>query len=417
MLWSKTFIPTLRNVPQEAESVSHQLMLRAGIVRMLMSGVYMYLPLGLKVLKNIERIIREEMEKADAAEVLLPALQPLELWQKSNRDSAMGEVMFRFTDRKGRSLCLGPTHEEVITFLAKTHISSYKQLPLILYQIQTKFRDEIRPRFGLVRSCEFIMKDAYSFDRDEKGLEKNYQKMYFAYKRIFKRCGLNFYIVEADPGVMGGDVSHEFMAPSESGEDAVLRCVSCGYIQMFKEENSLSFCPKCSGNLEKISTLEVGHIFKLKTKYSSAFEAYFLDKDGKHKPLVMGCYGIGVSRLIPAIIEQNHDADGIIWPKELSPYKVIIIPLNTQERLIMQVAKDIYKKLSDSGIEVILDDRDEQAGVKFKDADLVGIYLQVVIGKESLSKKNIELRLRKEKKAIKIKESQALSRIKKLLYE
>jgi prolyl-tRNA synthetase len=404
-------------VPQEAESVSHQLMLRAGIVRMLISGVYMYLPLGLKVLNNIERIIREEMDACGAQELLLPALQPLELWQKSGRDSLMGEVMIRFTDRKKRKLCLGPTHEEVITFLAKTHISSYKQLPLILYQIQTKFRDEIRPRFGLVRSSEFIMKDAYSFDKDEKGLDKNYQKMYQTYKRIFKRCGLNFYILEADPGVMGGDVSHEFMAPSDSGEDAVLRCKNCGYLRIFKEEDKLSFCPKCNGILEKITTLEIGHIFKLKTKYSSAFSAYFLDRDGKQKPLIMGCYGIGVSRLIPAIIEQNYDKEGIIWPKEVSPYKVIILPLNTQDKLIMQIALEIYKSLSDSQIEVILDDRDEQAGVKFKDADLVGIYLQVIIGKESLNKKIIELRLRKGKKIFKIKKSQVLNCIKKLINE
>jgi len=417
MFWSKTFIPTLRHIPQEAESTGHQLMLRAGLIRMLISGVYMYLPLGLKVLNNIEKIIREEMNASEAIELLLPAIQPLELWQKSGRDSAMGEVMIRFTDRKKRKLCLGPTHEEVITFLAKTHISSYKQLPLILYQIQTKFRDEIRPRFGLVRSSEFIMKDAYSFDKDEKGLDKNYQKMYQAYKRIFKRCGLNFYILEADPGVMGGDVSHEFMAPVESGEDAVLRCKNCKYIQIFKEESNLSSCPKCSGVLEKVTTLELGHIFKLKTKYSDAFSAYFLDKDGKQKPLIMGCYGIGVSRLIPAIIEQNYDREGIIWPKEISPYKVIILPLNTQDKSIMQVALDIYKDLLKSGIEVILDDRDEQAGVKFKDTDLVGIYLQLIVGKESLNKKIVELRLRKDKKTIKVKKPQVLTYIKRIINE
>ncbi|MCM8791545.1 MAG: proline--tRNA ligase [Candidatus Omnitrophica bacterium] len=417
MFWSKTFIPTLRHIPQEAESISHQLMLRAGLVRMLISGVYMYLPLGLKVLSNIERIIREEMNKCGAVEVLLSALQPLELWQKSGRDEMMGEVMIRFTDRKGRKLCLGPTHEEVVTFLVKGHISSYRQLPVVLYQIQTKFRDEIRPRFGLVRACEFIMKDAYSFDKDENGLEKNYQKMFCAYKRIFKRCGLNFYIIEADPGVMGGDVSHEFMVPAKAGEDAILRCPKCNYIKIFKEETNLLSCPKCTEGLEKINTLEIGHIFKLKTKYSLSLGAYFLDRDGKQKPIVMGCYGIGVSRLISAIIEQNYDAEGIVWPKEISPFKVIIIPLNTREKLIMQTAKDIYEHLSKSSVEVILDDRDEQAGVKFKDADLLGICLQIVIGKELLNRNNIELRWRKDKKILKIKKSQAISYIKRIIDE
>jgi prolyl-tRNA synthetase len=417
MFWSKAFIPTLKEAPQEAESLSHKLMLRAGLIRMLISGVYIYLPLGLKVLNNVERIIREEMDASGAQELLLPALQPLELWQKTERDSLMGEVMIRFVDRKGRKLCLGPTHEEVITFLAKTHINSYKQLPLVLYQIQTKFRDEIRPRFGLVRSCEFIMKDAYSFDKDEKGLDKNYQKMYNAYKRIFKRCGLNFYVVSADPGIMGGDVSHEFMVPAESGEDKVLYCKNCKYVEAFRQESIQLSCPKCAHNLDKINTLEVGHIFKLRTKYSLSLGAQFLDKDGIQKPLIMGCYGIGVSRIIPAIIEQNHDAEGIIWPKEISPYKVIIIPLNIYERKVMEIAKYIYESLINLGIEVILDDRDEQAGVKFKDADLIGIYLKVVIGKEFLSKGNLELSLRKDKKIIKVKKEAILNRIKKLLYE
>ncbi len=370
MLWSKTFIPTLKETPQEAELISHQLLLRAGLIRMLMAGVYSYLPLGLRVLNNVQNIIRQEMRACGAAELLLPALQPLELWVKSGRDKDMGEVMIRFTDRRGRKVCLGPTHEEVITELAKNHISSYKQLPLILYQIQTKFRDEIRPRFGLVRGCEFIMKDAYSFDKDEDGLDKNYKIMYEAYCRIFKRCGLELLVTEADPGVMGGNVSHEFMVPVKDGED-----------------------------------IEVGHIFKLGAKYSSSLGANFLDAQGKLKTIIMGCYGIGVSRLISAIIEQNYDKDGIIWPKELAPYKVIILPLDTTDKKIMELATDVYKKLEQNSIDALFDDRDERAGVKFKDADLLGIPLQVIIGKESSKMNTIELKIRRSgEKIIKKKE-------------
>jgi len=262
MFWSKDFIPTLKEIPQEAESVSHQLMLRAGLVRMLMAGVYSYLPLGLKVLNNIQKIIRQELNSCGATELLLPALQPQELWMQSGRDKDMGQVLIKFIDRKGRKTCLGPTHEEVITDLVKNHISSYKQLPLILYQIQTKFRDEIRPRFGLVRACEFIMKDAYSFDKDEAGLEKNYKAMHNAYKRIFKRCGLKFLTIEEDPGVMGGNMSHEFMVPAQDGEDLVLFCPRCKSARTFNETDAQS-CAKCGITSEKINTIEVGHIFKL----------------------------------------------------------------------------------------------------------------------------------------------------------
>ncbi|MCM8795721.1 MAG: proline--tRNA ligase, partial [Candidatus Omnitrophica bacterium] len=343
MLWSKTFIPTLKVAPQEAESISHQLMLRAGLVRQLMAGVYTYLPLGLMVLENIQKIIRQEMNALGASELLLPALQPQELWIRSGRDKDMGETMMRFIDRKGRKLCLGPTHEEVITDLVKNHISSYRQLPLILYQIQTKFRDEIRPRFGLVRACEFIMKDAYSFDKDEAGLEKNYKAMYNAYQRIFKRCGIKILIKEADPGIMGGNVSHEFMAPAKDGEDVVLL------------------------NSEKINCIEVGHIFKLGTKYSLSLGANFINESAELKPIIMGCYGIGVSRLISAIIEQNYDLSGIIWPEEVSPFKVIILPLDVTDKKIMQKAKELYAKLEKENIDSLLDDRDERAGVKFKD--------------------------------------------------
>lgn len=376
MFWTKTFIPTLKETPQEAETVSHKLMLRAGLIRMLLAGVYSYLPLGLIALRNIENIIRQEMRTAGACELLLPALQPLELWRKSGRDDVMGEVMIRFSDRRGRNICLGPTHEEVVTDLVKTYVSSYKQLPIVLYQIQTKFRDEIRPRFGVVRACEFIMKDAYSFDKDEAGLDVNYKNMFDAYNRIFKRCGLNVIAQEADSGVMGGKLSHEFMVPAESGEDTVL----------FESK--------------KINCIEIGHIFKLGVKYSASLGASFLDAQGIKRPIIMGCYGIGVSRLLAAIIEQNYDSEGIIWPKEVSPYKIIILPLDTSDQEIMSCASAVYQNLEKEGIAVLFDDRDERAGVKFKDADLIGIPISIIIGKKGLSEGNIEIKLRRDKSKI-----------------
>jgi prolyl-tRNA synthetase len=387
MLWSKSFIYTLKETPQEAETASHQLMLRASLVRMLMAGVYLYLPLGLKVLSNVERIIREEMDASGAAEVLLSALQPQELWQRSGRDKDIGEVMIRFVDRRKRNICLGPTHEEVITELVKSHVSSYRQLPLILYQIQTKFRDEIRPRFGLIRSCEFVMKDAYSFDQDEGGLDKNYQAMFRAYERIFKRCGLNIIVTEAEPGVMGGNVSHEFMVPAQDGEDVV----------------------------NGINCIEIGHTFKLGTKYSSSLGANFLDAQGKLKPIVMGCYGIGVSRLISAIIEQNNDASGIIWPKEVSPYQVIISALDMTKADIRKLALDIYEELQKNKIEVLFDDRDERAGVKFKDAELVGMPINIVIGQATLKERKIELKMRHDKRTILVERENILKEIKEIL--
>jgi prolyl-tRNA synthetase len=414
MFWSKAFITTLKEVPQEAESISHQLMLRAGLVRMLMAGVYSYLPLGWKVLGNIQKIIRQEMDGAQASELLLPALQPQELWLKSGRDKDMGEVMIRFVDRRGRKICLGPTHEEVITELVRTHVFSYKQMPLILYQIQTKFRDEIRPRFGLVRACEFIMKDAYSFDKDQAGLENNYRAMHNAYTKIFSRCGLNILTTEADPGVMGGEVSHEFMAPAESGEDVVGVCPKCKFTQTFQAGRT-SDCPKCNIGLDKINTIELGHIFQLGTKYSTAFAANFLDADGLRKPIIMGCYGIGVSRLIAAIIEQNNDTEGIIWPKEISPYRVVVLPLDVTDKKILKLGLDIYKELEKTGIETLLDDRDERSGVKFKDADLLGITLQIIIGKETLKNNAVELKLRRNNQKFIVAQAETLKKIKELL--
>jgi len=410
MLWTKTFIPTIKEAPQEAESESHRLMLRAGLIRMLISGVYSYLPFGLKVLNNIQRIVREEMNNSGANELLLPALQPLELWLKTGRDKVIGEVMIRFTDRRGRNLCLGPTHEEVITDLVRQHVSSYKQLPLILYQIQTKFRDEIRPRFGLVRACEFIMKDAYSFDADEEALDKNYSIMHEAYKRIFKRCGLDCLSVEADSGVMGGKVSHEFMVPAVCGEDIVLVCLKCKLAKPF-QEGKIN-CPQCGLELEKVNTIEVGHIFKLGTKYSASLGANFLDAKGVLSPVIMGCYGIGVSRLVATIIEQNHDQQGIIWPREIAPYDVLIIPLEVTAGPIMEKAQELYKLFGDQGLKVLMDDRDERAGVKFKDADLIGIPIHLVLGKEFLKSGNLELKLRRSGEKLSAPAKEILNKVK-----
>jgi prolyl-tRNA synthetase len=398
MFWSKGFIPTLKEIPQEAESISHQLVLRAGLMRPFISGVYSYLPLGLRVLERIENIIRQEMNSCGAQEILLSALQPEDLWSRSGRDKEMAQIMFRFNDRRGRRLCLGPTHEEVVTQLVKQNVSSYRQLPLVLYQIQVKFRDEIRPRGGLVRSCEFIMKDAYSFDQDQKGLKQNYDLMLQAYQRIFQRCGLSFLVVEADPGVMGGSLSHEFMVPAETGEDTVQYCSDCQFA--LSQVKEAAACPKCNKALKRLNTIEVGHIFQLGTKYSKIFQATILDQQGRQAPIVMGCYGIGVSRLIPAILEQNHDKDGIIWPREVTPFEIIILPLEVRNGNIYEEGLRIYNHLKQSNFEVLLDDRDERAGVKFKDADLIGIPLQIILGKSFLQDGKVELKIRKSKQSV-----------------
>lgn len=358
MRWTQSLIPTLKETPSEAEITSHQLMIRAGLIRKLASGVYSYLPLGWRVLQKVEEIIRQEMNAQGAQEVLLPALQPRELWDKSGRYEVIKDIMVWFKDRHGRELILGPTHEEVITDLVASNVKSYRDLPLILYQIQTKFRDEPRPRFGVLRSCEFIMKDAYSFDKDWEGLDISYKKMYEAYCRIFERCGLKYSAVEADPGMMGGDVSHEFMALTP-------------------------------GSVEQ--SIEVGHIFKLGHQYSKPLGAVYLNEEGKEVPIIMGCYGIGVNRIVASVIEQNNDKDGIIWPMSISPFQILVLPLNMGHKKSAEVADKIYNQLLQKGIEVLLDDRNERAGVKFKDADLIGLPLRVVIGEKKVAEGKVEL--------------------------
>lgn len=546
MRYSEMHLPTGREVPSDAEVISHQLMIRAGMIRKLTSGIYSYLPLGYRVIQKVEQIVREEMNKAGAQEVHLPMVQPAELWQESGRWTYYGKELLRFRDRNDRDYCLGPTHEEVITDLVRNDIKTYRQLPRNLYQIQTKFRDEVRPRFGVMRCREFGMKDAYSFDADEAGAEKSYEKMFIAYNNIFRRCGLKFRPVEADSGSIGGSFSHEFMVMAESGEDAIVFCEKCNYAanlekaeipkpdkQVLSEKDALpmervetpdvrtieevsaflkvspeqivktlifntdgkpcavlirgdqevndikvknylnaaeleladdemilqatgaprgfagplgiqcriiadysimnmtnfviganaqdthlknvnlsrdfqvqSFsdlrvaqpgdaCPRCAGTINFVRGIEVGHVFKLGTKYSKAMKAVYLDKDGKEKTMIMGCYGIGIGRTMAACIEQNYDANGIIWPLPLAPYAVIITPVNINEKDVMKAAEDIYSDLQTKGIEVILDDRDERAGVKFKDADLIGIPLRVTVGSKNLAQGNVELKLRK----------------------
>lgn len=419
MLWSKYFIPTLKETPVGVEARSHQLLIRAGLVHMLTSGVYSYLPLGLKVLRRIEKIIREEMNRAGATELFLPCLQPIELWKQTGRDETLADVMIKFTDNRGRAMCLGPTHEEVITDLVKNYVQSYRQLPVVLYQIQTKFRDELRTRFGIVRACEFIMKDAYSFDRDYEGLQKNYQLMYTAYQNIFKRLGLDAIIIEADSGAMGGKISHEFLVTAPIGEDTVLVCPSCGNYSSASEERKEGIkCPQCSaGTLKGEVAIELGHIFQLGTKYSQAQQAQFLDEDGKQKPMIMGCYGIGVSRVIAAIIEKHHDERGIQWPREVAPFDVEILPITgngPEQQEIMDLARRYYDQLTGAGYDVLLDDRSETAGFKFNDADLIGIPFRIIIGKRNLAEGKVEIKDRHTNQATlvdKDKVFQALSEI------
>jgi prolyl-tRNA synthetase len=546
MRYSEMFLPTERELPSDAEIISHQLMIRAGMIRKLTSGIYSYLPLGYRVIRKVEQIVREEMDRAGAQEVYLPMVQPRELWEESGRWTLYGKELLRFNDRHDRESCLGPTHEEVITDLVRNEIKTYRQLPRNLYQIQTKFRDEIRPRFGVMRCREFGMKDAYSFDADEAGVDISYTKMFDAYNRIFTRCGLKFRAVEADTGSIGGKFSHEFMVMAESGEDALVFCSACEYaanlekaevpapekreiqedeflpihevytpdvkrieevcsylhvapkdviktliyvadgipvavlvrgdeeVNEIKVRNYLGcddlamasedmilevtgsprgfagavgikgkiiadyslmsltnvvmganrkdyhlknanmdrdfkvndfadlrmakdtdLCPRCGGSLKFARGIEVGHVFKLGTKYSKSMKAVFLDQNGKEQFMVMGCYGIGICRTVAASIEQNHDENGIIWPTPVAPYHVIITPVNVKDGAVHQASETLYRSLLDKGVEVIIDDRDERAGVKFKDADLIGVPLRITIGAKKVATGIAEIKVRK----------------------
>jgi prolyl-tRNA synthetase len=415
MKWSNYFIPTLKEDPIGTEAISHRLLLRAGLVHMLTSGVYSYLPLGLKVLKRIEGIIREEMNAIGANELFLPCLHPLELWKQTGRDQVLDDVMIKFEDQRKRAMCLGPTHEEVITNLVKDFVQSYRQLPVVLYQIQTKFRDELRTRFGIVRACEFIMKDAYSFDRTQEGLKKNYDLMYGAYTKIFGRCGLETVILEADSGAMGGDISHEFMIPAVIGEDIIVSCPSCGLRSGATEEKAEGkTCPQCKkSKLTSQVAIELGHIFQLGTKYSKALGAQFLDENGKQHPIIMGCYGIGVSRVIAAIIEKHNDEKGIIWPAQVAPFDVEILALQgaKEDQEIGRLAQRYYAELTGDGVDVLLDDRDETPGRKFNDADLIGIPVRLTIGKRNLAEGKVEIKTRATGEVVLVGKDEARQKI------
>lgn len=546
MLASKLYSPTLREIPSDAVVVSHQYMLKAGMMRKVSNGLYAFLPLALRSVRKVEDIVREEMNAIGSQEILMPITQPAEIWKQSERWDVYGEEMFKLNDRHGHEYCLGPTHEELVTVLAKMDTSSYKQLPVSLYQIQNKYRDEKRPRFGLMRSREFIMKDAYTFDMDEEGLDRQYHLMYDAYTRIFTRCGLHFRPVVADSGAIGGSGSHEFEVIADSGEADIVYCKDCdfaanieavepkalsssvhndkakeivetpgqhtiqmvcdflhapvacsvkavvyklddtvvlalvrgdhevnevrlqnlfnavnvglasdedlkrcgliaGYISPIGLKKADNFeiivdttvmemedaccganavdkhyvhvnpkrdfgdvrvetirfitaedcCPKCGGMIELKKGIEVGQVFKLGTKYSEKLGCTYLDRDGKTHPMVMGCYGIGITRTVAASIEQNHDKDGIIWPVAIAPYEVVIVPANNKDEGVMNAARHLYDEMEDCRDEVILDDRDERAGIKFKDADLIGYPIRVTIGKKWKESGLVEVRLRR----------------------
>ena len=560
MRWSQAFVPTLKEVPSEAEIASHQLMLRAGLIRKLASGLYTYLPLGWRVIKKVEQIIREEMDRAGALELVMPQLHPIELWEQSGRAKIMGKEMMRLNDRSERTFVLGPTHEEIITSLVANEVRSYKQLPKNFYQIATKFRDEIRPRFGVMRAREFIMKDAYSFDIDDAAAEKSYRGMYDAYSRMFKRCGLTTVAVEADTGAIGGSFSHEFMVPSAIGEEQMVSCSACGYSANLEQaecaviqgagetdvksapvevltpnqktiENVAKFlniqpsdliktliyvadgkpvaalirgdhaindvklkkalqcedlalatpevilqvtnaplgfsgpiglkdirmiadssvmvmkravvggnqkdthltdvvpgrdfapgtvtdirvamdkdpCPRCSKPEELSWGIEVGHCFKLGTKYSKAFDATYLDEKGNSQVMVMGCYGIGVTRTAAAVIESNHDKDGIIFPYSVAPYHVSLLNLNPSIPEMLEYTEQLYRDLPLAGYEVLYDDRDERPGVKFKDADLMGIPIRVTVGDRNFKQGMIEITLRKTKESQLVKQEELMA--------
>lgn len=569
MRWSKSFIPTMKEVPADAEVPSHQLMLRAGLIRQLMAGAYTFLPMGYRVIRKVSEIVREEMERSGAVELFMPALQPQELFDRTGRNDAFGDVLFRLEAKRGdRNLqfALGPTHEEVITDLMSREIKSYKQLPITLYQIQTKFRNEERPRFGVLRTSEFLMKDAYSFAGSMEQLDASYDAMYQAYCRIFQRCGLKYLPVEAESGAIGGDASHEFMVPADNGEDFVVTCPACNYAanqeradtgrtstpvnkidgaaepqlvdtpkvssiedvsrvlksdpsqciktliyvadgnpvavlvrgdheanegkvrravsatdveladeatiekvtsasvgfagpvgltckviadhdvaamesaiagankkdahftgvipgthfdlaETFDLRNAVSGdpCPKCDGTLTIVHGIEVGHVFKLGTKYSEALNANFLDKEEKKHPLIMGCYGIGISRVVASIVETCHDENGIAWPTAVAPYTVELIPLNVKDEDVMTATNRIYDDLISAGIDVLMDDREQRPGFKFKDADLIGLPVRVVVGGKGLKEGIAEIKQRSDSEATRIPLADAVAHVKTLI--
>jgi prolyl-tRNA synthetase len=400
MRFSRTLVPTLKEAPADATHVSHVLLMRGGYVRQVGAGLYSFLPLGLRVLQRVEAIVRDEMNAAGALEVLLPALLPASFLKETGRWELFGETLLRLRDRKDGEYYLGPTHEEIITDLARSEIRSYRDLPKNLYQIQTKFRDEARPRAGLLRGREFSMKDAYSFDVDETAALASYETMRKAYVRIFDRLRLTYRMVAADSGAMGGAKSAEFQVLVQSGEDELVACGGCEYaanleVATFGALEGGSPCPECGGALQRYRGIEAGHIFALGTHYSAKMGASFLDRDGTTRPIFMGCYGIGVSRLVATAVEQHHDQHGIVWPTAIAPYPVHVVQLGSEPDVVAAVAR-LEGELLSAGLEPLIDDRDERPGVKFKDADLIGLPLRVTVGTKSLATGSVELKPRAE---------------------
>jgi prolyl-tRNA synthetase len=404
MLLSKLLLPTLKDAPQEAEVISHKLMLRAGMIRKVASGIYTWLPLGLKVLRKIENIVREEMDASGAQEVFMPMVQPRELWEETKRWDKMGPELLRIKDRHDRDFCLGPTHEEVITDVIRSNVKSYKELPLNIYQIQTKFRDEERPRYGIMRGREFLMKDSYSFNIDEESLQETYLTMRDTYKKVLERMDLEYRISAADSGAIGGDSSEEFHVLAGNGEDTIAVSDASEFAinteLLLKDGEDIKTLegkpsPDGNGTIQIKKGIEVGHIFKLGEIYADSMKANVLNKEGKASTLFMGCYGIGVSRLVAAAIEQNNDDKGIIWPHSIAPYDINIIAIGyDKNQEIATAANDLYGQLKEMGYEVLLDDRKDGYGTKIKDSELIGIPLNIIIGKQFTENKEVELKSR-----------------------
>ena len=404
MLLSKLLLPTLKDAPQEAEVISHKLMLRAGMIRKVASGIYTWLPLGLKVLRKIENIVREEMDASGAQEVFMPMVQPRELWEETKRWDKMGPELLRIKDRHDRDFCLGPTHEEVITDVIRSNVKSYKELPLNIYQIQTKFRDEVRPRYGIMRGREFLMKDSYSFNIDEESLQETYLTMRDTYKKVLERMDLEYRISAADSGAIGGDSSEEFHVLADNGEDTIAVSDASEFAinteLLLKDGEDIKTLegkpsPDGNGTIQIKKGIEVGHIFKLGEIYADSMKANVLNKEGKASTLFMGCYGIGVSRLVAAAIEQNNDDKGIIWPHSIAPYDINIIAIGyDKNQEIATAANDLYGQLKEMGYEVLLDDRKDGYGTKIKDSELIGIPLNIIIGKQFTENKEVELKSR-----------------------
>ena len=393
MQLSKYPLITYKETPVDAELTSHQLMLRAGLIKKLAPGLFSWMPIGLKVLRKIERIVREEMDRSGAYEVSMPAIQPADLWQETGRWEAYGDLLLKMEDRQGRSFCFGPTHEEVITDIVRNELKTYRQMPVNFYQIQTKFRDEIRPRFGVMRAREFLMKDAYSFHLDQPSLDLEYENMGATYNTIFTRLGLDFRKVRANSGEIGGSLSHEYHVLADSGEDEIGYCDEENYaanVEMIEGNTAPN-----GGKLSFTRGIEVGHIFQLGDKYSKSMDCTVLNDKGDSIYPLMGCYGIGISRIMASSIEQNHDESGIIWPQPLAPFQIIIVALNNNtEDTTLTKSRKIYHQLLESGYEVLLDDRNERAGVKFADADLLGIPKRLIVSERGLDNQTIELNFR-----------------------